>query len=206
MTDNELKEYYRDLLILQYRGKEKAEDTIEALVGLAIVNQLPVDVQDAFGIDTAVGVQLDTLAKYIGVSRKGFDFSGPITLNDDELRTLMKVAILQNSAGSSLADIQNLIQIFFPGTLFVFDYLGMRIGYAMDSDDFPTRLAELFIRMGRLPKPMGVQLSATIIGPTLDNFFGFNRNGSEQLKIAPFSTNADGFVGLWLQNSDLIYF
>lgn len=62
-------QYYVDRLILQYRGLPKASQTIAILVKQAIGDMLPSQIERAYDLDTAVGVQLDVLAKYIGVSR-----------------------------------------------------------------------------------------------------------------------------------------
>lgn len=203
-TTQSLIDYYVDLLIIQYRGKPKARATIDALVKMVIADQIYTTVQNAFSIENAIGVQLDTIGKYAGAKRTGFDFTGPITLTDDEYRTLIKIAVSQNNAGSSLSDIQNFLQIFFAGAIFVFDHLGMRMSYLIDSDVGPLRLIQLFVRQGRLPKPMGVQLTV-IYAPVIDDFFGFNTNAGLTVNISGFSDNS-GFTGLWLQNSDIISF
>lgn len=69
MTPTQLIAYYVALLILQYNTKPKAQATIAALVDAEIANLVITQVADAFTVSTAVGVQLDTLAKYVGASR-----------------------------------------------------------------------------------------------------------------------------------------
>jgi hypothetical protein len=46
-TDQELIDYYADLLILQYKQKPKAYATIQTIVKNVIMNQLPVAVENA---------------------------------------------------------------------------------------------------------------------------------------------------------------
>jgi hypothetical protein len=176
MTTNEIVDYYVNLLILQYRGKPKARATIDALVRMAVVDQLPVALQNAFNLDTAEGVQLDTLGKIVGASRSGYDFSGPVTLDDENYRLFLRLAIVQNSAGSSLYDVQNILAAYFPDQIFVFDSQQMRINYFIDADAIDLQLAEFFIMAGRLPKPIGVQLGAIIYIETLDGVFGCRTN------------------------------
>lgn len=65
----QLKEYYSNLLIVQYNGKPKAKATIELFVDLLFANVLILQIQDAFDWKTAVGVQLDIIGKWVGVSR-----------------------------------------------------------------------------------------------------------------------------------------
>lgn len=183
--------YYSDLLILQYRGKTKAPATIAALVKGVIMDQLPVQVQDAFGIDTAVGVQLDVLGKYAGVSRSTYDFSGAVTLDDDDFRTLIKVAIIKNNAGSSLYDIDTLLNGFFPGTLLAFDYANMHMDYLFSAEIGSMQLAEVFVKNGLLPKPMGVLLGALIYAPVIDEFFGFRTYEVPAALVNGFNTYSD---------------
>ena len=191
MTTEEIVEYYAKLLIIQYREKEKAFDTIKAIVEPVIMDQLPVEVQDAFGIDTAVGVQLDVLGVYVGVDRNVYDFTGPITLDDSDFRTMVKIAIIKNGFGSSLADIQNLIWQFFEGGLLVFDFQDMRMGYFFDSTIGSLPLAEVFVKSGFLPKPMGVQLAALIYAPNIDNFFGCRTYELPPVNVHGFNTYID---------------
>lgn len=62
-------EYYRNLLIIQYNNKEKAKATIELNVRTLLNDNIACEVQDAFNLETAVGVQLDVIGRYIGVDR-----------------------------------------------------------------------------------------------------------------------------------------
>ena len=63
-------DYYVNLLIIQYHNKPKAQATIRAFLRpLAEVFQLYKDLENAFNIETAEGVQLDIVAKYFGVRR-----------------------------------------------------------------------------------------------------------------------------------------
>lgn len=188
MTTQELIDYYKNLLILQYKGKEKNDDCIEALVALVVASQIYTDVQNAFDLETAVGVQLDVLGKYAGVSRYTYDFTDPIVLDDDEFRVMIKAAIARNNFGSSLYDIQSILWQFFPGTLLVIDYANMRMSYLFDSSLGSIQLAEAFVVNGLLPKPMGVELAALIYGPGVDNFFGFQTYTSQSFANHGFNT------------------
>lgn len=67
---NQTTAYYTDLLLYQYQNLPKAKATIDLLIRQAICDLVPLDVRDAFNIDTAVGPQLDILGKYIGFSRR----------------------------------------------------------------------------------------------------------------------------------------
>lgn len=200
-TTDTIAAYYRDLLILQYKGKTKARDTIFALAKLAIVDQLPLQVQDAFDIDTAIGVQLDVVGKIVGCSRFGRDFSGPVTLSDTDFRAFILICVAQNKMGSSLANVREFLEAFFPNVILVFDHQTMRINYWYDTTP-STLLAEFFIMAGRLPRPIGVAMSV-VITPDHTGYFGFARNLTGAYNSTGFSSNS-GFVGKQLRNGDFL--
>lgn len=62
--------YYKELLLYQYQNQVKATETIDLLVRAVISELVPLDIMNAFDIETAVGKQLDILGKYIGLSRR----------------------------------------------------------------------------------------------------------------------------------------
>lgn len=66
---NDIVDYYSNLLIIQYTGQPKATAMIALMVNELIANGILFDIRDGYDIDSAVGVQLDILGKYIGVSR-----------------------------------------------------------------------------------------------------------------------------------------
>lgn len=62
-------EHYKNLLIYQYINQPKARATIDILARQALVDLLPIQVVNAFDLDTAIGDQLDILGEYIGLDR-----------------------------------------------------------------------------------------------------------------------------------------
>lgn len=74
-TLNNLLEYYQNLLIIQYNGKNKASATIKMIANLILVNLLILQVRDGFNWKTAVGSQLDIIGKWLGVTR---DYKGSL--------------------------------------------------------------------------------------------------------------------------------
>ena len=64
-----LKNYYANLLIIQYNGKPKAVATIKMLVELIVAKLLILQVRDAFDWTKAKGEQLDFIGKWVGISR-----------------------------------------------------------------------------------------------------------------------------------------
>lgn len=191
---------------MQYKGLARASAHIAALVRMPIMDQLPNQVQDAFTIGTAVGVQLDTLGKYAGVIRTGFGPAGPITLDDNDFTALIQVAIIRNNAGSSLATIQDLLHTYFENQIFVFDYANMRMSYYINSSLGSLNLAIMFVTQGLLPKPMGVQLASVIYAPNIDSFFGFRTyTHAAPTTVRPFNDYAAYQMNWpWLTYADAI--
>lgn len=62
-------DYYVNLLIIQYNNQPKAKATIDLFVREMLAEGIFLDVLNAYDLDTAVGHQLDVIAKYIGVDR-----------------------------------------------------------------------------------------------------------------------------------------
>lgn len=62
-------EYYKNLLIIQYNNKDNARAEIGLHITTLLANDIISKVQDGYDIETAVGVQLDVLGKYIGKDR-----------------------------------------------------------------------------------------------------------------------------------------
>lgn len=185
MTTEEIILYYSNLLILQYRTQPKAIATMEALVTPIIMDQLPLAVQNAFEIGTAVGTQLDVLGKYTGVTRYGVGFDGqPITLGDFDFTQLIKLAIITNNSGSSLFTIDTLLNTYFPNEIFAFDDADMHMSYLISSSIGSQNLVEMFVTQNLLPKPMGVELASVIYLPAIGIF------GMPDYRSVPSTWNA----------------
>lgn len=65
----DVKNYYADLLILQYRNKPKARETIKIGVDIYTGDGLLLELADVLNIDIAEGAQLDIIGKILGCSR-----------------------------------------------------------------------------------------------------------------------------------------
>lgn len=208
MTTQEIIDYYADLLILQYRGKPKAYATIQTLVEPVVMDQLPTQVENAFnvfGADIAEGVQLDVIGKYEGVIRTGYGPAGLISLNDADFLTLIQFAILRNTAGSSLSDIQELLHQFFPDEILVFDYQNMQMSYLVSTALGSLNLIILIIQQGLLPKPMGVELASIIYVPDVTNLFGFRTYLLPAYNVSPFNDYASYQMDWpWLSYTDAV--
>lgn len=65
----DIKKYYADLLILQYRSKKKARQTVQLGVDIYLADGLVMQLQDILDIDKAEGAQLDLIGKILDCPR-----------------------------------------------------------------------------------------------------------------------------------------
>lgn len=72
MTTQELIDYYKGLLILQYASQGNAVNTIDLIASAIVQDQIISKVRDGFDVDTAIGAQLDILGQWRGVKRTLF--------------------------------------------------------------------------------------------------------------------------------------
>lgn len=199
MTKIQIIKYYADLLIMQYKGKPKANAHAKLLVEPAIFDLLPEKIMNSFDIEIAVGKQLDFIGKYIGVSRTNAGFQYLITLNDDDYRQLIKIKILSNNSGSSLKEIQDLLQIYFKGQVVIFDNKAMNLSYYMDSSAGTLDFAQVVVSIGILPRPMGVGISSVVYYSDVTRFFGMGSYQLQARNVSPFNDYEDYQLGTpWL--------
>lgn len=190
MTTAEIAQYYANLLILEYLGMPNAYAAILATVTPILMDQLPIAVQNAFDVNTAVGVQLDVVGKYVGVSRINTSVDGkPVTLDDDDFRIVIRLVILSNNSGSSLATIQSLLQNTFPGQIFVSDNRDMSINYVILETLGSATLLSILATGAYLPAPMGVGVGVTIVPSHTNPFFGFITYNTTPT-VSPFNNYA----------------
>lgn len=69
MTQQEIQEYYSNLLIRQFKNSPKAKATIQALVNCNLCDGLVQALQTCFNLDTAYGNQLTIIGKLVGIPR-----------------------------------------------------------------------------------------------------------------------------------------
>lgn len=65
-----LKQYFADLLIIQYKGSRRNRALIEFLVDLIFANNLALEIKDkTVNINESIGKQLDVVGKWVGIDR-----------------------------------------------------------------------------------------------------------------------------------------
>lgn len=159
---------------------------------------LPLAVQNGFnmiGSNPAVGVQLDVLGKYVGVSRTSGSNMGTITLDDADFLTLIKFAAIQNNSGSSLSTLETNFNIFFPGQFIITDYKNMYLSYLFNTALGSSNLFQALINENLIPAPMGVGTSVAVV-PAVNVFYGFWTYDFQVLSNKPFNTY-DNFNKNW---------
>lgn len=227
MDTQEIIDYYADLLPKEYVGQPNAYAQVQTLVAPILMPQggdvlvdnegqpiydnegqpitsnqiepiLPLALENAFNLETAVGVQLDQLGAYIGPSRVGFTFSGPITLTDTQYRQFLNWCILRNHLTGGVYAIQNFIVENFGGVIQVFNYPGqMRMGYTYLAAVGAQPVVEFFIKAGLLPVPLAIG-AGSMIYPQSSNIFGFSLyegpNYSFQVGCSLYDSPTTGIV------------
>lgn len=165
MTVQEFKDYYTNLLIIQYKRLDRAPAHIEALVSLLAILDVISDVEGGFNIETAVGVQLDILGKYIGYQRD------TLSTSDTDYRRYLTFKIIQNSINHSLSSIDELLYQYFPDEIYIDRDTGkMWIYYAFVDQDVAFVIN--LLNKGLIPKPAGVGLINIIQSSNPFVFYG----------------------------------
>lgn len=170
MTNLELVEYYKNLIIIQYSAKQKAVAHIEALIDIIMFYELMREVENAYDIDTAEGVQLDILGKYLGIDRNVP--TSPFVLTDTDFRFYLKLKIIQNSSNHSTESIVGLVFQIFGTSLLFYDRYNMTIAYIFPESE--KALVDLAVELKLLPKPATVGLSVTYT-TDISKMFGYRK-------------------------------
>ncbi len=180
------------LLISQDNSLLNSSSKAITLTIEGIDSTLPISILNGFnviGSSTAQGTQLDIIGKYAGVLRTGYvSGTGFVTLSDSDFLTLIKLAIVKNSLGSSLYEITNLLWNFFPNEIFVYDYQNMQMNYLVSTSVGSLILLRIVINQGLLPTPMGVQIATILYAPNIDNLFGFRTYTAQPSNIVGFNS------------------
>ena len=171
-TVDDLTAYYKNLLIKQYHDKTKAMGTVDTLVRNTLADWVYEDVRDAFDVETAVGVQLDTLAKYVGLIRGSL-----LVQTDDNLRFLLKMKIIQNISDHTYKTIDDYMVVYFSDVVEIYDNLNMTIDFY-----FPLTIIDTMVQayaINALPRPLGVGILLwAIFNPNGDFGYSFGAAGA----------------------------
>ena len=180
------KQFYLNLVTSEHATKPKYMAWLEVLLTpfVDIIN-LNDDIKKAFDLNTAVGVQLDTLGKILVLNRQvnfqPTDGSSPL-LNDDYYRMILRCKVLKNQWKGTISNFYQFWNVLFkdqPLSIFLIDNQDMKpVVVVWDSQVTP--MVQDLLRYGYIiPKPAGLGLSVRRID--IENIFGFY--GSE---LAPW--------------------
>lgn len=201
-TSQEIQDYYADLLILQYKTKQNARAHIQAIIKELYGSGSLMDMVNGFGLDTAVGKQLDVLGKYIGLNRQvkvNIGDSDTNILTDEQYRILLKLKLISNTNFSSTSQIRKALYELFPNDIRLFDPRTMIYEYQLST--LFNDLVNVIIAEELLPLPMGLDYTINVV-PDLLQLYGYygydglnnNQNG--------YSSYTDGFKGKYLSYGD----
>ena len=174
---------------------------------------LQVDLSNYFAFTNYADPSRDTEAKF-GFSTYatygGYEYNGTLqysdlietqnTLSDSDFRTLIKLAIIQNTSNHSHGAIDTAIAGLF-GSSVRAESLGNMVMWYFVVGGF-SNLIQAIITKGLFPKPMGVRLG--IAGTSLQGTFGFmDYTGTPETFASGFSTYANyGSVSGQFMNYD----
>ena len=135
----------------------------------------------AHDLDVALGQQLDSVGRWVGLTRfKDVPSLGRVELADADYRILLRAKVLANHWDGGMESLQAILAALFPGTgivLFAVDYQDMSMDIYITGGT-PTALQIALIKGGLLvPKPEGVRINGIVLasaGPQ----FGFDRDDS----------------------------
>lgn len=157
--------YYANLLIVQYKDKPKAYETVKALakVNVDFVN-LCLQVRDFYNLDTAIGVGLDVIGIYVGIKRYNLiNATDYVYLNDTDYRILIKYKIIFNSTNNSLKSIVDLIYSYFSNNVIVYSNGLMDLNYTLNTDYFSETIISVLRYNNYLPAPIAVRTVVTAV-------------------------------------------
>lgn len=158
------KKYYLKLVTSEYRLSPRFMAWVETIVKYGVdIDAAAAAVNDAFSIDTAVGVQLDILGRILGLSRtvtfQPSDGSSPV-LTDDVYRMVLKAKIIKNQWKGTLPEIYSMWAVLFPSTkiLQIQDLQDMSFNVIL-SGTYSVLERELITHGYIIPKPEGVRIN-----------------------------------------------
>lgn len=198
---------YRNLITPYHRSKPKFSAMVAAIVAPFVLAQDRIaGLVEDFDIDSAIGVQLDAVGEWVGLSRfivtplenvwfslgiEGLGLgqapilgpydsdTGLTTLNDDLYRKLLKARIAINNWDGTVPAAQAALDIFFddPDSLVFYDDRGDMTASIAISQKIPAILLLVILAGGYLPvKPGGVEVDYLVTSVDGAPCFGLGAN------------------------------
>ncbi len=169
-------DHYTGLITSQHNTKPKFMATVAALVQplvdlQAMLAQLPAD----FDLDDAVGVQLDAVGMWAGISRVINGDAGLFSLSDDTYRLLIKTKIGANHWDGTSEGMLAIFEVLFADyDVYVIDNFDMSMVVGIRGALPGDELLAIF-QGGYIPlKPVGVRINYAfhpVFGFDYQNFY-----------------------------------
>ena len=193
----DVKEYYANLLILQYRGKIKARETVKEGINIYMGDTVLFQLQDILDIDIAEGAQLDIIGKILDCPR----IVDWVNLSDDDYRILLKFKAIINVLRGSEAEMDEIYWNVFGGQVILKNNHDLSITYVVSSEI--ENIVRIALDRGYLRAPIGVGLNYIIEVPEPTKIFGFTVNNLPGNAIT-FSDKNNLRDGIFLTKDNLI--
>lgn len=168
--DDQILDGYRRLLTSQYKTRPRLTSWLLWLLseGLTYRNAL-LEFVEAFDLDLAVGAQLDTIGRVVGVNRllNFYPVGGESPLMDDETyRLVIKARIVQDFWKGTLDELYSAWSVLFPDVILqIQDQQDMTYNVVI-MGAFTSLMRELIANGYIVPKPQGVRINLMTITDT----------------------------------------
>lgn len=188
----DIQEYYKNLLIIQYHNKPKAAATVGEWVRCMSGDALMSELVSAFDIDTAIGAQLDMIGSFVGLGRNN--------QNDERYRVLLKLKILKNNIFPSMKNIDDALFNYFGNLIMMNNNKDMTITYILNNE--LGDVIQILINENLLPAPLGVGVNIITRTNPDQKYFGYKR-GDVSTEAVGFSENENKQEAIWLSSADI---
>lgn len=191
LTD--IENYYKNLLIIQYHDKPKAQAVVSNWVDCMAGDGLLLQLYNAFNVDTTTGAQLDAIGRFLGVER--------FNLSDDDYRLILKFKIVVDSSDSSIKSINDALFEYFGNDIVCHNNQDMSLTYIIINEH--NNLIPVLLSNKLLPMPLGVGVSVISKINLPDLIFGFKR-GNLTTEAIGFSTKDETREGAFLSKDNIV--
>lgn len=188
-------DYYLRLITSEHANKPKYVSWMRVLLTPFVdAINLNKSIKSAFFINTAVGVQLDTIGKWLGLSRQ-VDFQpsdgSSSILNDKYYRMALKAKVVKNLWKGTIEDFYNMWQILFNGEdLQVYLADNQNMDYVVvtwDSTTQDSMISDLLRNGYLIPRPAGLGILYSDVDS--DEIFGFDGSDFQPFNQGVFWPN-----------------
>lgn len=187
--------YYLDLITSEHANKPKYRAWLEVLLTPFIdAINLNKSIKSAFFIQTATGIQLDIIGKWLNLSRQvdfqPTDGSSPI-LSDKYYRIILKAKIVKNLWKGTIENFYNMWQILFNGEdLQIYLADNQTMDYVVVTWDSTTQdpmISDLLRNGYLIPKPAGLGILYNDLNA--DEILGFDGSDFQPFNQGVFWPN-----------------